>query len=130
MVRKLRGEVSLQVEEQTFQLVYDVNALCAIEDVLDKSVLEVMTTIKGMPKLGLVRALLWGGLRRYHEDLSLSDAGDLVMAAGMGPALKVVQEGIQAAFPQPTGDAKGKGDPQQTPAVDGTGANSSEPGTN
>ena len=130
MVRKLRGEVSLQVEEQTFQLVYDVNALCAIEDVLDKSVLEVMTTIKGMPKLGLVRALLWGGLRRYHEDLSLNDAGDLVMAAGMGPALKVVQEGIQAAFPQPTGDAKSKSDPQLTPVEDGTGANSSKPGTN
>lgn len=130
MVRKLKGEVSLQVEEQTFQLVYDVNALCAIEDVLDKSVLEVMTSIKGMPKLGLVRALVWAGLRRHHEQMSLNDAGDLVMAAGMGPALMAVQEGIQAAFPQPKEDAKGTGDPQGTPAADGIGPSSSAPGTN
>ena len=132
MTNSMKGEVALHAGEVTYKLVYDVNALCAMEDKLDKSVLEIMGTVNGSPRLGVVRALLWAGLRRHHEDVTLEAAGDLVMSVGMVDVLNVVMIGFKSAFPKAAEGDEGDGGarpPKPTPKA-GTGSSSLEPGTN
>ena len=131
MTNPMKGEVTLQDGEVTYKLVYDVNALCAMEDKLDRSVIEVMTNMNGSPRLGVVRARRWAGLRRHHEDVTLEAAGDMVMSVGMVDVLNVVMVGFKSAFPKAAeGDGgDGAARPPKPAARAGTGSNSSELGT-
>ncbi len=101
MANRLKGEVALEVEGATWTLVFDVNAMCEVEYLLDQSTAEILTRLAANPPLHVVRALLWGALRRRHPNTDLNKAGEIIEAiGGPGVALEKIGEALIAAFPE------------------------------
>jgi hypothetical protein len=105
MSNKLRSEVSFETEDgQSFTLKYDVNALCELEDVLEMGIPEFAAMFSGRDKIRLkhARAAFWAGLRHHKPDISIKQAGELMMEiGGMTRALELVGEALSTAFPEP-----------------------------
>jgi hypothetical protein len=106
MANPERGQVALTVEDRTYTLILDMNALCELEELLSTPSQAVTAAQAFVAAANLsyrhVRALVWAALRRHHPDLTLSAVGDLIEAAG-GPeqlfeTLKRVRE---ASDPDP-----------------------------
>jgi hypothetical protein len=86
MANPQRGEVPLVVGDRAFTLVLDFDALCQLEDVLSANG-QIVTAQEAIyhamrSSLKYTRALLWAGLRRYHKDVSLVQAGELISDLG------------------------------------------------
>lgn len=108
MANKERGEVSFQIEGQTYTLRLDLNALCEAEAVL--STPERMVTwqqalqMAERNSLSALRAILWASLQPHHPHLSLNDVGGLIQTMGGIPGIaKTLQEAIKNAMPAATG---------------------------
>jgi len=82
MANKVFGEARLDLEDgRELTLRFDFNALCEAEDAADAGTAEIMAAMaKGRPRLRIARAMLYGGLRYHHRDISLDEAGDLFMS--------------------------------------------------
>lgn len=107
MTNRAKGEAGIEVDGQSFVLAYNVNAMCEIEYVLAMSTDAILTSLTRSPALHIVRALLWGGLRQHHPDLTLAAAGELMeKMGGSGPALEKIGEGLVSAFPDPPKEGK------------------------
>ena len=138
MANKIRGEVSFESPSgESFTLKYDVNALCELEDMLDMGIPEFAAVFKESGKIRLkhVRAAFWAGLRHHRPEVSLSQAGNLMMAiGGMAPALNLVGEAFSRTFPESDGEKDDsehhpqKGQGSRTRGV--TGAQSALPPNN
>ena len=122
MANRARGEVSIQVGRKRYTLRPTISAYCELEDLLNKTHVEVMTdAARGSAKA--TRALLWSYLQAKHADEidTVEKAGALVDEVGM---LKI-QEQMKALDEanQPSGDASGdSADPPR--AQVGTGRDS------
>ena len=122
MANRHRGQAALKVGDQTYALVFDINAMCEVEYLLDMPTDAILSRLMANPPLHVVRALLWGGLRRHHGDIALSAAGDLIEeAGGAGAALEAIGAAMQASFPSPEPEAA-SGDKGKLPG--GTGLHS------
>lgn len=101
-----RGEVSFSADRKTYTLRYSADALTKLENILDKSVLELFEDFKQIEenpmsvRIGFVRALLWGGLQDHHPELDLIAAGELIApAGGMAVVVTKISEAFVRAFP-------------------------------
>lgn len=66
-----------------YKVEYGFNAICALEDTLDKSVAEIGTAIsQGKAGAKLQRAVFWAGLLGYRRNITLEQAGSLIDDAG------------------------------------------------
>ena len=102
MANKAKGEAGVKIDGKDYVLVFDVNALCEVEYVLNLSTDQILRVLMKSPPLNVVRALLWGGLRRHHQDVDLIGAGALIEAmGGAGKALDKIGEALSSAFPDP-----------------------------
>lgn len=126
----LQGEISFETQDgKTWVAVYDIAAVCAMEDALDRPAIQIMAQI-GMGRVSFTRMGLWVGLRRNHPKLTLDQVSAIMMQIKDRGAADIVSEGVRAAFPKPEdadGDEDGEGgdaDPPQAPGADGTGASS------
>lgn len=73
------------------------NALCELEDKLDKPINEVL--IEGASGLRTVRAFLWAGLLHEDPDLTIAEAGDLIDLKDNLPYVQQkVTEAVDSAF--------------------------------
>ncbi|WP_037437161.1 GTA-gp10 family protein [Sinorhizobium fredii] len=109
MANPNRGSVALQVGDRAYTLSFSINALCELEDLLDKPVAAIVEAIQKPTELRMssVRAIIWAGLQDHHEGLSVKEAGQIASEAGTQAALAKVGEAFRLAFPQPTqGGAK------------------------
>jgi hypothetical protein len=117
MANKIRGEVSFESPTgESFTLKYDVNALCELEDMLDMGIPEFASVFKESGKIRLkhVRAAFWAGLRHHRPEVSLSHAGNLMMAiGGMAAALDLIGEAFSRTFPESDGKEDGGERPQK-----------------
>ena len=128
MANKVFGEARLTLADgRELTLRFDFGALCEAEEAADKSIEAVMTELAaGGARLTTARAMLYGGLRHYHRDISLDDAGDLLMSdsdaisQAMGAAM---QEMADRRAPHPRQGAAAKAAPPR-----GTGIRSSKSG--
>ncbi|WP_426041503.1 hypothetical protein [Brevundimonas sp. TWP2-3-4b1] len=101
MANREKGQVAFDVEGRTYLLVFNVNALCEVEYLLNLSTDRILAALMVSPPLHVVRALLWGGLRQHHPEVDLKIAGDLIESAGgSGPALEKIGEALMSAFPE------------------------------
>jgi hypothetical protein len=100
-----RGEVALVAGGATYTLVYNTNAVCALEEQLGQSLAEIVT---GMGRLKVMRAVLWAGLLERHEFGRPEDVGPIMDAAGVPAVVEAVNTAIAAAFPPPEAGAKRK----------------------
>lgn len=99
---RAKGEAGVTIDGTDYVLAFDANAMCEVEYVLDKSTDQILRALVRSPAIHVVRALLWGGLRRHHPAVDLHGAGTLIEAmGGAGKALAKVGEALQSAFPDP-----------------------------
>ncbi|MDW9877325.1 hypothetical protein GOC31_20850 [Sinorhizobium meliloti] len=109
MANPNRGSVALQVGDRVYTLSYSINALCELEDLLEKPVAEIVKAIQTPAELRMssVRAIIWAGLQDHHEGLTVKEAGQIASEAGMQAALAKAGEAFRLAFPAPAeGGAK------------------------
>lgn len=105
MANKLKGEVDLEAGGKNYALVYTHDALIELEDQLDRGIVAILKEIQEWSKdpdkirLGMVRSLLWAGLRKHHPEIDLIAAGELIAdAGGIGKVMTVVGEGMRRSF--------------------------------
>jgi len=101
MVNPLRGEVALPVGETTYKLCFSVNATCALEGLLDKTIIEINESLQDPKKVRVqtVRAMLWAALSDNHPELTLQDAGKIAHACGIQVAMEKVIQSILLSNP-------------------------------
>lgn len=127
MANPQRGEVSFDAGGKTYTLHYSANALCELEDLLDKGIIELTTEMQGWEKnpgkirFKTIRAMFWAGLRDHHPEIDVAGAGELVTnAGGILGAVDLIGRAFGVAFP----DAKTKGARPPKGSGAGTGARS------
>jgi len=103
MVNPLRGEVAMTAGDAIYKLCFSVNAICALEGLLDKSINEIIESLQDQKKVRLqtLRALVWAALSDNHPEISLKEAGSIAHDAGTAVAMEKVTEAMTLAFPAP-----------------------------
>lgn len=114
MVIPLRGEATAQLDDRTLTLALDNSAWCEIEEVLDLSYLDVLAKLAAgeiagrSPPNRIMRAILWGATRTHHDDLTLTDCGDMLMLHPElhGPISEVLMRSTRSQESPALGEAK------------------------
>lgn len=103
MPNATRGEHAVTcLDGQVYTLVFDVNALCDVEDRLGVGVGDLDAAMQ-KPTARLLRTLFHAGLAARHPDVSERDAGALLSIKAMGEA---VTAAIVKSMPEASGDAR------------------------
>jgi hypothetical protein len=81
MANKVFGESRLSLSDgRELTLRFDFNALAEAEEAADKGTEDIMREMsKGRPRLNTARAMLYAAVRYHHRDITLEDAGDLLL---------------------------------------------------
>lgn len=96
MANPHKSEVAFKVGETEYTLKFSTNAICELEDRLDKG---LNTIVANMERLTTVRALLWAGLRAKHPEVNIAQAGEMIDRLGMPEVTEVIGRALTAAFP-------------------------------
>lgn len=126
-----KGDVTLRAGERSYTLRFSIDALCVLEDACGGKGIVALSAELSDPstlRLGLLRKVLWAGLRDHHPEIDEKAAGEIIPEAG---GLAVVMAAVNTAFELafPPADAKPNGDARPpVPGQDGTGPASAEPG--
>jgi hypothetical protein len=86
MANRQKGEVSIEIDGETYTLALTLDAMCQLEDIFStpQKVMTFQEVIdladKGSTKH--LRALIWAALQLHHPDLALADVSPLVQKAG------------------------------------------------
>lgn len=105
MSNPLRGEASFELDGEAMTLVYNNEAFCRIEGVTGESFFDTLSEIQvaeaagKKPKISSLRVLLWAGFQDRHPEISLADAGDMVMK-GKIDALNAMSAALAGALPK------------------------------
>ncbi|MDO7841078.1 hypothetical protein [Sphingomonas immobilis] len=120
----LRGEADLVAGDQTYKLVFDVNAFICAEQALGgmttDEIVERYERTQAKADMTLLRALVYGGLQREHP-CHLIQAGEIVADAGIASVRDAVRTGLGAAFGMKPAEDKEEPDPPVAPDETGTG---------
>jgi hypothetical protein len=123
MVRPFRNEVTVVCAGEQFTLAIDISIIDAIEDEFDLPFDALMAQFKEGTRVGKAARLLRGLLSRHHPDLTLDDAGGLLMEDSEPFAL-AMQRLFEKSSPEPA-QSEGENPPK---ARRGTGGGSSSNG--
>ena len=107
MANPHRGEVEMKAPSGTFTLRLSINAIAEIENLLDQGINEIAASLADASRMRLatLRAIVWGGLRENHPDLTLFAAGDLISEVGVDGITDAVQQAFTLAFPKADDDS-------------------------
>ena len=128
-----RGEVSFELDSgEAFTLQFTIDAICTLEELLDKSSVEIFGLL-ARGRISALRAAMWAGLQARHPKITVREAGEMILRSkGEEKALPLVMRAMSHAFPAPTAKASGSGeaadDGKADPPEGGTGPASSGPG--
>jgi hypothetical protein len=120
-----KGEVELKAGEQVYTLRFSIDAICSLEAASGKpfSVTAMEMADPAKASMTLVRMLFHAALQEKHPDLSLKDAGELIIpAGGMAKVTEKVFEAFARAFPE--AEASGTPRPRIGSRSGGTGRSS------
>ena len=101
MANPNRGGVAVRVDDDEWTFSFSINALCELEDLLDKPVARIVSTL-GDPdnmRISDVRAMVWAALLDHHDGISLKEAGDVASKVGTMVCLEKVGKALEIAFP-------------------------------
>lgn len=111
MANPHRGEVSFDAEGAAYTLRYSANSICELEDLLNRSIVSVSEEMASWSKdslkirMSLIRAVFWAGLRDRHPEMTIREAGELILSAGgILKAMEYISEAFSAAFPSEEGN--------------------------
>jgi len=97
--------VTVELNNRTFELFFDLNALDLLETEIGKNPFDKETWDKPTPKV--LRALVWAGLRRSAPDADLQKVGSWISLDN----IIYVQERVGMAFEQAVGTVEQQVDP-------------------
>jgi len=123
MANSKKAEVELEIDGETFTMVFDMAAIARFEDQTNLSIFAVLEQFadeegRDPPKLSVMGAILEAGLHRHHPEIDrdaamemvVSPAGQEAMAKAFELAMPPADEGnAKAAKPKPPAKAKRKG---------------------
>jgi hypothetical protein len=100
MANKIFGESRLPLADgRELTLRFDFGALVEAEEAADKGTEEMVRELaKGGARLKTARAMLYGALRFHHSEMTLADAGELLLtdanavSAAMGQAMEAMAD--------------------------------------
>jgi hypothetical protein len=128
MANRIYGESRLPLDDRELTLRFDFGALVEAEEAAGVGTEEMMKELSGGgARLKTARAMLYGALRYHHPELTLEDAGDLLMGDGEGVSRamgEAMQEMADRRSPNPP---KGAAAGARKPPL-GTGTPSSRHG--
>ena len=101
MANPHRGEVSFDLDGQTYTLSFSANALCELEDLLNLGVNEITVRLSQSDKVRIktVRAVFWAALTDHHPDITVKDAGVLLTRLTVAKAIDLIAQAFSRAFP-------------------------------
>lgn len=122
MANPERGQVALTVGDRTYTLVTDMDAICQVEALMSAAegrVVPYVEVVLGAAQHSQrhVRAIVWGALRQHHEDITLEQAGGLIVQAGGSEKLLETLRKLRKAS-----EAEGDGRPRKARQGGPTGA--------
>lgn len=110
MANPHKGEVELKAGEATYLLRYSIDAICSLEESLDKGFPAIVAEMASPAtmRLSVVREVLRAGLQEHHPEITVKQAGELIISAGGAiSVLGKVNEAFALAFPEvEAGDKK------------------------
>ncbi len=112
---KLRKKsVEIAVDEETFYLRYDLNALVVLEDAYDN--IEQAFNFEENPKgaISKLRKVLYAGLMANHPDMTEKAVGELFTVENLGEFQDAIAKAMDAAMPDET-EVKKAGTPRDHP---------------
>lgn len=124
MANGAKGEVGFDAGGKSYTLIYDVNALCLLEERFDVPAEKLGERIGDAPRLGDLRTIFRIGLCRYHPEM-LDEregdlaAGDLITEVGPARAAEIIGEAFTKGYPTEVA-GKGNGRPQKQAGKRGT----------
>lgn len=118
MANPHKGEVSFEASGKTWSLRYSTNALCELEDDLDRGIGDVIESLQTSPRLNMLRAVLRAGLSGHK--VNQQQAGDLIDELGFDRTRELIGTAFARAFP-PVEEA---GDGERPRKGGGTGRSS------
>lgn len=135
MANGMKGTAEFEHGGERYALVLDNMAWFEIEELLDRSILDVFADLQAAidggssPRLKTMAAILAAGLRRGgRQGFSIEEAAELMLATESGAmgALEKAMGGIRPPAPEGdgTGEARGRAKTKRA----GTGRRSSKPG--
>lgn len=104
-----KGDVPFQAGDRTFVLCYSHMALVKLEDLMGKSIVQIMSDLGDLQhspqnlRIRTAVSLLWAGLQKHHSQMTFEDAADLLddMEGGAGAVMDLVSSSLQKAFAAP-----------------------------
>jgi hypothetical protein len=101
MANQERGEIALSIGDRVYTLVTDFDARCQVESLFqtdDKPfAYEKVALFAASYSSTHLRAIFWGALRRHHPEITLVEAGELILKAGGAEALMKTIQKVQKA---------------------------------
>lgn len=141
MVNRLKGEAAFTVDGETFTLVYDAEALLAIEDALGIGLVELFEHLQQVQedprkmRVGTLATIVACGLQRHHPGADRAFAAD-VLIGSMPEVEGALAQSLGGSMPQARDDegaGSADGNPPVTARSAGTGkrssANGAKPGS-
>lgn len=95
---QVKGEFPLTVGADIYTLKLDVNQLCVIEGMVSLKSTEIANRL-GTGDLRLLRTVLWVAMQPHHPNVSVEDAGDVIMDLSPLVTQSKLIEAIANAFP-------------------------------
>jgi len=103
MANRIKGEVAFSYEGSEYTLVLDWNAICDFGAAMNCDGFARLKTFGTKePSDQEYRALMWAVLQENHPEITLRDAGRMVI-----PGMSALGEALAAAFPSAEGNAAG-----------------------
>ena len=101
MANPNRGGVAVRVGDDEWTFSFSMNALCELEDLLDKPMAQIFASLEDEKNMRMsdVRALVWAALLDHKEGLTLREAGDVASKVGISVCLEKIGKAVAIAFP-------------------------------
>lgn len=120
MANPFRGETTLRAGGKDFTLVFNSNAMCALEQVLKMPFTQFgLRAAQGHFGFEEARAMLYVGMLKHHKSTTLERCGELMDEIGITETINLCMGAMKHVFPKA---AEGNGE-----AASGTGSASSSP---
>lgn len=127
MANAHKGELAFTAGAKDYTLRFSANAICELEQQVDRAAADIVAALGGTPRYSLIRAVLWAGLTEHHPAITLKTAGEIMdELGGLAAAMRVVTKGLVLAFPDAPQGAETKA--EDPPNGAGTGPDSTKDG--
>lgn len=110
MANPFKGEVPLTVGADTYTLSFSANALCELEDALDKPLDEIIEMLRNAAtvRLSTMRVMFWQALRDHHPDMTLEDTKAILRQVSPKDMGGLIGRAFSLAMPEDKADENPK----------------------